>query len=94
MIITIDTERSSPQEIRKAVRVLAALEDSTEEVRGSIKALYDILAAKVNSERRIYREAARRRAKGDLLKRSEASKKGQPGVAKGGGMFQGVEIGY
>lgn len=94
MIITIDTERSSPQEIRKAVRVLVALEDSTEELRSVIRMLYDALAAKVSEERKRYREAARKRARDDRLKGSETGKKGQHGVAKGGGVFQGVEIGY
>lgn len=94
MIITIDTERSSPQEIRKAVRVLVALEDSTEELRSVIRMLYDALASKVSEERKRYRERVRKRAREDLLKGSETSKKGQPGVARGGGMFQGVETGY
>lgn len=93
MIITIDTERSSPEEIRKAVRILVALEDSTDEIRGSIRVLYDILAGKVNEERRRYREAARRRASLDRLGRKGAGKV-QPGVAKGSGMFQGEATGY
>ena len=94
MLITIDTERSSPEEIRKALRILAALEDSTEGIRSSIKALYDVLAAKVNAERRIYREMARKRARNSEFEQKDVNKKGQPGVAKGGGMFQGVELGY
>ena len=94
MIITIDTERSSSQEIRKAVRVLVALEDSTEELRSVIRMLYDALAAKVSEERKRYREVARKRARDGLLKGIGTNKKGQPGVAKGGGMFQGVETGY
>ncbi len=93
MIITIDTERSSPEEIRKAVRILVALEDSTDEIRGSIRALYDLLAGKVNEERRRYREVARRRAGSGRLERSVAGR-GQPGVARGGGMFQGEATGY
>ena len=94
MIITIDTERSSSQEIRKAVRVLVALEDSTEELRSVIRMLYDALAAKVSEERKRYRELVHKRARDEILKKVGAGKKGQPGVAKGGGTFQGVEIGY
>ncbi len=89
MIITLDTERSSPAEIRRAIKSLVALEDSTEEIRNIIRSMYDVLAAKVNEERRVYRGIVR---KGKVEGKEEPRKDGS--LAKGGGMFQGVETGY
>jgi len=93
MLITIDTEKSSPEEIRKAVRILLALEDSTEGLRSTIRMLYDILAEKVNEKRRRYRKLFQKRRRASSLKQ-EANKGEHSGMAKGGGMFQGVELGY
>ncbi len=93
MIITIDTERSSPDEIRKAVRILVTLEESTLEIRGVIRMLYDILAAKVNEERRSYKEIIRKHARKNPNRNRGAKPGTERGVAKSGGVFQGVEIG-
>ena len=93
MLITIDTEKSSPAEIRRAVRILVALEDSTEGIRSIIRELYGILAAKVNEERRRYRELVRKHARANLGKSGAARRGTEAGVASSGGVFQGVEIG-
>ena len=87
-MLSLDTERSSPTEIRRAIKILVALQDSSEDIRGIIREMYDILAAKVNEERREFR---------NLNRKSKAPKepcKKQDGLAKGGGSFQGVELGY
>lgn len=93
MIITIDTERSSPEEIRKAVRLLVTLEESTWEIRGVIRMLYDILAAKVNEERRRYKEIIRRHARAKNHGSTGMMQRPERGVARSGGVFQGVELG-
>ncbi|MBI2141687.1 hypothetical protein HYU16_04675 [Candidatus Woesearchaeota archaeon] len=93
MIITIDTERSNPEEIRKAVKILVSLEESTWEIRGVIRMLYDVLAAKVNEERRRYREIIRKHARTSPNRNKGARQGAERGVARSGGMFQGVEIG-
>lgn len=85
----LDTERSSPAEIRRAVKSLVALEDSTEEIRNIIRSLYDVLAAKVNEERRVYLTLV---SKEKSVMKDEPRKGG--GFARGGGTFQGVETGY
>src|SRR3989338_6936695 len=84
VIITLDTERSSPAEIRRAIKVLVALEESPEEIRDTIRELYDVLAAKVNAERRVYRSSIRKPGK-------ESQAAMREGFAKGGSSFQGVE---
>jgi hypothetical protein len=93
MLITIDTEKSSAEEIRKAVRILIALEDSTDELRSTIKMLYDTLASKVDSERIRYKKLARQHARQSKL-RNLSENKANAGSATGCGSFQGIETGF